>query len=423
LACAQFLFFQPVADANWNKKKESKKSCTKDNRGFGDSKKEKFVSYAKTFIFFFRLSFSKSRESARSLQILTHLVKSQNLKSLKSERDPIIPIDHDAANVLDTIELTPRWQNIAPQIFSSLNFSFIGTRLPQTVLTTGKFFTFRDAPAAPIRKRSKFIRRFRWARACESDMQVIFNYYACLRQSSFSAFFIENRVDTPVCFMKSPSLKRRHLELNLFKFTNFLMRNGNREKMFRSVLKAFWHVLAVRKAIFLRTPEAATGWSNLYFFLNNALLRHDTRCTSMPVELTGLVYNHLVLNSTASFSPEFRFKRFLQKLLRTVAPLFQCCIYKVAKNVRKFSRGKAGRYVFVWRYVPRYKRTNVAMRLISKDIRFNKSRKLFERISKTLIILLNQPTESFIFKAEHFTNIFVFNMFKKTFLRTLKSAR
>jgi hypothetical protein len=63
------------------------------------------------------------------------------------------------------------------------------------------------------------------------------------------------------------------------------------------------------------------------------------------------------------------------------------------------------------------------MRLISKDIRFNTSRKLFERISKTLLILLNQPAESFIFKAEHFTNLFVFKTLKKTFLRTLKSAR
>jgi hypothetical protein len=153
------------------------------------------------------------------------------------------------------------------------------------------------------------------------------------------------------------------------------------------------------------------------------LVRHDERRGNMPVELAGLVYNHIALNRTVAFSDEFRFKRFLSKLLRTVAPLFQCCVYNVAKNVRKFSRGKSGRYVFAWRYVPRYKRTNVAMRLLSKDIRFNTSRKLFERITKTLLILLNQPTESFIFKAEHFTNIFIFKMFKKTLLRTLKSAR
>jgi hypothetical protein len=59
--------------------------------------------------------------------------------------------------------------------------------------------------------------------------------------------------------MKSPSLKRRHLELNLYKFINFLMRNGNREKMFRSVLKAFGSVLAARKSAFLSTPDAVAG--------------------------------------------------------------------------------------------------------------------------------------------------------------------
>jgi hypothetical protein len=102
----------------------------------------------------------------------------------------------------------------------------------------------------------------------------------------------------------------------------------------------------VRKAAFLLTPDIAKNWINLYFFLNNALVRYDERCPPMPGELVGLTYNHIALNRTASFSTEFCFKRFLSKLLRTVAPLFQCCIYNVAKNVRKFSRGRAGKYVF-----------------------------------------------------------------------------
>jgi hypothetical protein len=36
------------------------------------------------------------------------------------------------------------------------------------------------------------------------------------------------------------------------------------------------------------------------------------------------------------------------------------------------------------------------MRLIAKDIKFNQSRKLYDRISKVLVTLLTNPEESFV---------------------------
>jgi hypothetical protein len=147
--------------------------------------------------------------------------------------------------------------------------------------------------------------------------------------------------------MKSPSLKRRHLELNLFKFINFLMRNGQREQTFRYLLIAFARTLAVRKGLFIANSGVSKNWLNLYFFLNNTIMLADERCASIPVGITGLVYNHSARKRSVTFSYEFRFKLFLSKLLRKVTPLFQFCVYNIAKNVRKFSRGKAGKYTFV----------------------------------------------------------------------------
>jgi hypothetical protein len=51
-----------------------------------------------------------------------------------------------------------------------------------------------------------------------------------LKNSSFIFFFINNLIDVPVCFKKSPSLKRKVFELPLLKFTNFLMKKGKREQ-------------------------------------------------------------------------------------------------------------------------------------------------------------------------------------------------
>jgi hypothetical protein len=121
-------------------------------------------------------------------------------------------------------------------------------------LVASNFFLVKNVVAAPIHRFSRFARKFRVLQIFDNEAQSIFNYYARLRQSSFSAFFIENRVNAPTCFMQSRSLKRRHLELNLFKFTNFLMRNGQREQVFRYLLKAFMHVLAVKKRTFALNP-------------------------------------------------------------------------------------------------------------------------------------------------------------------------
>ena len=46
----------------------------------------------------------------------------------------------------------------------------------------------------------------------------------------------------------------------------------------------------------------------------------------------------------------------LNKLLQTTKPLFSLYITKVSKNIYKNTRGKSGKYLFVWKYVPDYKR-------------------------------------------------------------------
>lgn len=37
-------------------------------------------------------------------------------------------------------------------------------------------------------------------------------------------------------------------------------------------------------------------------------------------------------------------------------PIFTLYIYKVNKNIYKNTRGKSGKFTFIWKYVPLYKR-------------------------------------------------------------------
>jgi hypothetical protein len=62
------------------------------------------------------------------------------------------------------------------------------------------------------------------------DNYRLYKEFAFLHHSSFIAFFINNLIDTPSCFQKLKSIKRRSFELPLLKFINFLTRQGKREK-------------------------------------------------------------------------------------------------------------------------------------------------------------------------------------------------
>ena len=63
--------------------------------------------------------------------------------------------------------------------------------------------------------------------------------YLYIRNSSFIKFFINNMIDVPVCFKKSSSLKTRNFELPLLKFSNFLMKQGKKDKIIKLLFNAF----------------------------------------------------------------------------------------------------------------------------------------------------------------------------------------
>jgi len=104
-----------------------------------------------------------------------------------------------------------------------------------------------------------------------------------------------------------------------------------------------------------------------------------------------------------------------------VSPVFSYFIYSVDKNIRKFSRGKSGKYTFIWKYIAPYKRSHLSMRWIIKDIKFFQSKALNERLLKTFNNLLICPEKSFSWKSKIFAHNYVFKNFRKNLMITLKT--
>ena len=80
--------------------------------------------------------------------------------------------------------------------------------------------------------------------------------------------------------------------------------------------------------------------------------------------------------------------------VRAVEPLFSFYIYKVDKKIFKNTRGKSGKFTFIWKYVSKYKRANLVIFWLMKELRMNPGRTLYERLYATLNTIVFEPKKS-----------------------------
>lgn len=241
-----------------------------------------------------------------------------------------------------------------------------------------------------------------------------------LRHSTITSFFISNMVDMPICFKKSKSLYSKTFELPLFKFINLIMRNGLRERALKAVTLSF------NKCFSNTTPtlqEENINWTFLYhFFLQTNFTNSIMTENFANLEELDLENKHRLIQNGYEYSQQSSLKQTLFEKLEPFSPLFAFYIKKVSKTLRKNSRGKSGKYMLIWKYVPVYKRLYVTMRWFLKDLRFQKSKDFHTRLLRIIEDFLVTPDLSFVSKVRRFTHKFVFAKHRHTLLKTLKSV-
>lgn len=242
-----------------------------------------------------------------------------------------------------------------------------------------------------------------------------------LRQSTITSFFSVNLIDMPICFKKSKSLYSKTFELPLLKFVNLIMRKGYRTKTTKHTTRSF-------STCFF---EILKSWNNpnysQWVYLYNSLLSLSYNSNNNFVNFNSnteldLNSKHVLVKNDISFNKTTSLDKILFSKLNDYLPLFSFYIRKVDKSIRKHSRGKSGKYTIMWKYVPIYKRLYITMRWLLKDLKFQKSKSFESRLIKTLDTFLLTPQLSFVCKLRRFTHFFVFQNYKKTLLRTLKTT-
>ncbi len=255
------------------------------------------------------------------------------------------------------------------------------------------------------------------------------NDFLYLRDSSFIKFFINNMIDVPICFKKSKSLKNKNFELPLLKFINFLMKKGKKEKLIITLFQSFRLFFKNLKNTQLNFNENSISWLTLYFFIFNTNNNFNESSKSFFFKIINnndininLSYNNIFFNKNKTLNTSFFLKNYLYFLLTKVSPIFSYFIYSVDKNIKKYSRGKSGKYTFIWKYVAPFKRTKLTMRWVAKDIKFLHHKKFNERLIDTFNNLLTNPDKSFAWKSKNFSHNYVFKNFRKSLLSSLKTT-
>lgn len=253
------------------------------------------------------------------------------------------------------------------------------------------------------------------------EAAYIFDKYTAFRHSSFIEFFEKNSIDVPKCFKSTNSLRRSTFELFFLRFSNYLMKQGKKEKVFVTMHKAFHSFFALYKKNTAYTDNLQlTNWAFLHFAFNTVGFTRG-QYTNFFYRLYGnTLNNHFIKEGHKYYVHTSDLLSILSKLLSIVQPLFHFSLYSLDKRARKSGRKKASKYIFIWKYVPTYKRKALLLKLIANNIKFNQGHTLKSRLEASLDTLYKDPQNSHVVQTNRFAHHYVFKNFRRSLLTNFK---
>lgn len=248
-----------------------------------------------------------------------------------------------------------------------------------------------------------------------------------LNQSlTLTSFFASQMIDIPLCLKNVKSLYSATMSTPELRLITMIMRHGRRSYVSKHYANSLHHLSSLRQNG-SRLATGAGSWQLHYSALSHLSIvsnpnqGHTYSTLPLPLNFTDTYAQEYqspdVLARTDNWFQELLFLQLIQ-----YTPVFSFYVTKVDKMKRKHSRGKSGKYSIGWKFIPKYKRLLIVLRWLVRDIRFQKSKTLNNRILKSLENLLFDKSSHLVYQLRNFVHKFVFQNYKKTLLRTLKSA-
>lgn len=235
-----------------------------------------------------------------------------------------------------------------------------------------------------------------------------------LRERRFTSFFTENGIDVPRCFSKTRSVRRPLNEVKLLKLNNYLMRDGKRAQAFKFLSKALWTCFYDTEGMDNRPFKANYSWRTIFLNLNymTGSLHKAKEFPYLKEEVVS--FGHVFGETFKSIEDDWNFNTWLFRSMQDSLPMFSFYIYKVDKKIFKNTRGKSGKFTFIWKYVASYKRLFLVMHWLMKEMRVRPGRSFGDRLAATLRAITLNPKQTWIYRIRKFSHNYVYRNARQT---------
>jgi len=228
-------------------------------------------------------------------------------------------------------------------------------------------------------------------------INIIKQSFIHLTINFFKLFFTSSQVEVPKSLLNLSILKKAVNLTYVFKFNKFLTKHGNFYKSLITLSKA---------------------WStSLQLYSQYTNLNFNPNCFPILYPL------HVTTTDTFTYQPNLTLSNFLARFVRNVQPVYTVYTYKVSKNIYKNTRGKSGKFMFLLKYVPVYKRFFIIANWLIKELRVLVQRKLKNRLMQLIHQMSNAPSNMWISRLNNFSHNYVYRNCKSTLGSTYKYVK
>lgn len=237
-----------------------------------------------------------------------------------------------------------------------------------------------------------------------------------IKDIPFTSFFKTHLIDVPRCFKKTKSLRRKSELTKPLKFVNYFMIKGFKQKTLNTLMRSLDTIKSTLPHLINPTP-----WKLLFlFFTSNILI--NRRVDQLFIENPDYGEEESNYHNLENYTLLNSYNQFFFKKLKSLEPLFLFYIYKVDKSIFKNSRGRSGKFTFIWKYITPYKRSLIVYHWLAKELRIINKRNFQSRLDFLIKQVIFSKNSTWIYKIRKFSYNYVYYNCKSTLARTYKTT-
>lgn len=244
-----------------------------------------------------------------------------------------------------------------------------------------------------------------------------------LANSTFVSFFRSNLIDIPRCFKITKSMRRPKNEIMLLKLNNYLMRGGKRHKTLNLLNSILSDYRAGIVQVESHKPYSNLDWKTIFISLNYMWFSGHGYIEFPNIKHEPLPYDHQCHFPTKDINEEWSLKKWLLINLKKMLPLFSFYIYRVDKKIFKNTRGKSGKFTFIWKYVASYKRLFLVMHWLMKELRVTPGRTIRDRLTQVVNTILTSPESTWMWRVKKFSHNYVYYNCRRTLAENYRTTK